>query len=123
MDVQGILGLWWTVPTGPALVGYACSPAGLTRPQRAVWVTARVVEVHPPGHGESRKHAIPVTIVYQDQGTGREFRLRHECRRGDRVEVAWVGREFPVRFPRRRPERFCLMLDSEGRTAGVGGPT
>jgi uncharacterized membrane protein len=122
MDLQKMLGLWWTVPAGLALVGYACSLAGLTRPQRAVWVTARVVEVHPPGHGESGKHGIPVTIVYQDPGTGREFRLRHENKRGDRVQVAWVGQEFPVRFPRRRPERFHLMLDSEGRTSGTGGP-
>ncbi|MFD5254626.1 DUF3592 domain-containing protein [Streptomyces bobili] len=122
MDLQKMLGLWWTVPAGLALVGYACSLAGLTRPQRAVWVTARVVEVDPPGHGESGKHGIPVTVVYQDPGTGREFRLRHENRRGDRVQVAWVGQEFPVRFPRQRPERFHLMLDSEGRTSGTGGP-
>ncbi|MFI2317562.1 hypothetical protein AMK17_35295 [Streptomyces sp. CB00072] len=122
MDLQKLFGLWWTVPAGLALVGYVCSLAGLTRPQRAVWVTARVVEVHPPGHGESGNHGIPVTIVYQDPGTGREFRLRHENRRGDRVLVAWVGQEFPVRFPRRRPERFYLMLDSEGRTSGTGGP-
>ncbi|MFH9370964.1 DUF3592 domain-containing protein [Streptomyces anulatus] len=122
MDLQKLFGLWWTVPAGLALVGYACSLAGLTRPQRAVWVTARVVEVHPPGHGESGNDGIPVTIVYQDPDTGREFRLRHENRRGDRVLVAWVGQEFPVRFPRRRPERFYLMLDSEGRTSGTGGP-
>ncbi|MFJ8970126.1 MULTISPECIES: DUF3592 domain-containing protein [Streptomyces] len=122
MDLQKLFGLWWAVPAGLALVGYACSLAGLTRPQRAVWVTARVVEVHPPGHGESGNHGIPVTIVYQDPGTGREFRLRHENRRGDRVLVAWAGQEFPVRFPRRRPERFYLMLDSEGRTSGTGGP-
>lgn len=122
MDLQKLFGLWWTVPAGLALVGYVCSLAGLTRPQRAVWVTARVVEVHPPGHGESGNHGIPVTIVYQDPGTGREFRLRHENRRGDRVLVAWAGQEFPVRFPRRRPERFYLMLDSEGRTSGTGGP-
>ncbi|MEU2573680.1 DUF3592 domain-containing protein [Streptomyces anulatus] len=122
MDLQKLFGLWWTVPAGLALVGYACSLAGLTRPQRAVWVTARVVEVHPPGHGESGIHGIPVTIAYQDPGTGREFRLRHENKRGDRVLVTWVGQEFPVRFPRRRPERFYLMLDSEGRTSGTGGP-
>lgn len=122
MDVQKWLGLWWTLPAGLALVGYACSLAGLTRPQRAVWVTARVVEVHPPGHGESGTNGIPVTIVYQDPGTGREFRLRHENKRGDRVLAAWVGQEFPVRFPRRRPERFYLMLDSEGRKSGVGAP-
>ncbi|MFJ6086921.1 DUF3592 domain-containing protein [Streptomyces sp. NPDC092369] len=122
MDLQKMLGLWWTVPAVLALVGYACSLAGLTRPQRAVWVTARVVEVHAPGHGEPGDQGIPVTILYQDPATGREFRLRHENRRGDRVLVAWVGQEFPVRFPRRRPERFHLMLDSEGRTSGVGGP-
>ncbi|MFF7051207.1 DUF3592 domain-containing protein [Streptomyces griseorubiginosus] len=122
MDLRNLLWWWWTVPAGLALVGYACSLAGLTRAQRAVWVTARVVEVHPPGHGESGERGIPVTIVYQDPGTGREFRLRHENRRGDRVLVAWVGQEFPVRFPRRRPDRFLLMLDSEGRTSGTGGP-
>ncbi|MFJ4788462.1 DUF3592 domain-containing protein [Streptomyces sp. NPDC088794] len=122
MDVQTMLGLWWTVPAGLALAGYVCSLAGLTRPQRAVWVTARVVEVHAPGHGEPGNDGIPVTIEYQDPGTGREFRLRHENKRGDRVLVAWVGQEFPVRFPRRRPERFHLMLDSEGRTSGTGGP-
>jgi hypothetical protein len=60
--------------------------------------------------------------VYQDPGSGREFRLRHENKRGDRVQVAWEGQEFPARFPRRRPERFHLMLDSEGRTSGFGGP-
>ena len=122
MDMGNLLSWWWTVPAGLAVFGYACSLAGLTRPQRAVWVTARVVEVHPPGHGESGERGIPVTIAYQDPGTGREFRLRHENRRGDRVLVAWVGQEFPVRFPRRRPERFLLMLESEGRTSGTGGP-
>ncbi|WP_020138502.1 DUF3592 domain-containing protein [Streptomyces sp. 351MFTsu5.1] len=122
MDLRNLLWWWWTVPAGLAAVGYACSLAGLTRAQRAVWVTARVVEVHPPGHGESGERGIPVTIAYQDPRTGREFRLRHENRRGDRVLVAWVGQEFPVRFPRRRPERFLLMLDSEGRTSGTGGP-
>ncbi|MER6491754.1 MULTISPECIES: DUF3592 domain-containing protein [Streptomyces] len=122
MDLRNLLWWWWTLPAGLASVGYACALAGLTRAQRAVWVTARVVEVHPPGHGESGERGIPVTVVYQDPGTGREFRLRHENRRGDRVLVAWVGQEFPVRFPRRRPERFLLMLDSEGRTSGTGGP-
>lgn len=122
MDLRNLLWWWWTAPAGLAVFGCMCSLAGVTRAQRAVWVTARVVEVHPPGHGESGERGIPVTIVYQDPGSGREFRLRHENRRGDRVLVAWVGQEFPVRFPRRRPERFLLMLDSEGRTSGTGGP-
>ncbi len=77
-------------------MGYACAPAGLTRARRVVWVTARVVEVRPPGHGEPGERGIPVTIAYQDPGTGREFGLRHEDGRGDRVLVARVGQEFPV---------------------------
>ncbi|MGC5562229.1 DUF3592 domain-containing protein [Streptomyces sp. FR-108] len=122
MDVPGMLELWWTVPAGTALAGYACSLAGLTRPQRAVWVTARVVEVHRPGQGDSESPGIPVTVAFQDPSGGREFRLRHTGRNGHVVAAAWVGREFPVRYPRRRPERFHLMLDSKGEERGLGGP-
>lgn len=122
MDVQGMLGLWWTVPAGLALVGYGSSLAGVTRPQRAVWVTARVVEVRQPDHGDSKRPGIPVTVAFQDPATGREFRLRHAGKNGHVVDAAWVGREFPVRYPRGRPERFHLMLDLVGETRGTGGP-
>ncbi|MDX2683491.1 DUF3592 domain-containing protein [Streptomyces sp. NY05-11A] len=122
MDGQGLLGLWWTVPAGLAAVGYACSLAGVTRPQRAVWVTARVVEVHQPAHHDSKRPGIPVTVAFQDPATGREFRLRHAGKNRHVVEAAWVGREFPVRYPRGRPERFHLMLDMRGETRGLGGP-
>ncbi|MEV7141729.1 DUF3592 domain-containing protein [Streptomyces tauricus] len=122
MDVREMLGLWWTVPGAAALVGYVCSLAGLTRPQRAVWVTARVVEVHRPAHGDSKSPGIPVTVAFQDPSTGREFRLRHAGRNGHVVVAAWVGQEFPVRYPRRRPERFHLMLDTKGEERGLGGP-
>ncbi|MEU9794790.1 DUF3592 domain-containing protein [Streptomyces sparsogenes] len=122
MDGQGLLRLWWTVPAGLAAVGYACSLAGVTRPQRAVWGTARVVEVHQPDHGVSKRPGIPVTVAFQDPSTGREFRLRHAGKNGHVVEAAWVGREFPVRYPRGRPERFHLMLDVWGETRGLGGP-
>ncbi|MFH8469247.1 DUF3592 domain-containing protein [Streptomyces sp. NPDC017991] len=122
MDVQEMLGLWWTVPAGAALVGYVCSLAGLTRPQRAVWVTARVVEVHRPGHGDSKRPGIPVTVAFHDPSTGREFRMRHAGSNGHVVAAAWVGQEFPVRYPRRRPERFHLMLDAKGEERGLGGP-
>ncbi|MFD0306156.1 DUF3592 domain-containing protein [Streptomyces sp. NPDC127119] len=122
MDAQGMLELWWTVPAGAALIGYAGSLAGLTRPQRAVWVTARVVEVHRPDHGDSKRPGIPVTVAFQDPSTGRELRLRHAGRNGHVVAAAWVGQEFPVRYPRRRPERFHLMLDKKGEERGLGGP-
>ncbi|GHC73074.1 hypothetical protein GCM10010349_50500 [Streptomyces flavofungini] len=122
MDVERLLGLWWVVPGGLAVVGYACSLGGVTRVQRAVWVTARVVEVHAPGHGESKRGGVPVTVAFWDPGRGREWRLRHAGKRGHVVDAAWVGREFPVRFPRGRPGRFSLMLDSAGETRGLGGP-
>lgn len=122
MDALGLLGLWWTVPAGVAVVGYGCSLAGVTRPQRAVWVTARVVEVHQPDHGDSKRPGIPVTVAFQDPATGRESRLRHAGRNGHVVEAAWVGREFPVHYPPGRPERFHLMLDTWGETRGTGMP-
>ncbi|WP_328498783.1 DUF3592 domain-containing protein [Streptomyces sp. NBC_00414] len=122
MNFQQMLGLWWTLPAGAALVGYLCSLAGVTRPQRAVWVTARVVEVHRPAHGDSKRPGIPVTVAFEDPSTGREFRLRHAGRNGHVVAAAWVGQEFPVRYPRRRPERSHLMLDMRGETRGLGGP-
>lgn len=107
---------------GLAAVGYACSLAGVTRAQRAVWVTARVVEVHQPAHHDSKRPGIPVTVAFQDPATGREFRLRHAGRHGHVVEAAWVGREFPVRYPRRRPERFRLMVDVWGERRGLIWP-
>lgn len=122
MDVRDILGLWWTVPAGLALIGYLWSLAGLTRPQRAVWVTARVVEVHQPAHGDSKGPGIPVTVAFHDLATGREFRLRHAGKHGFPVEAAWVGQMFPARYPRGRPERFRLMPDLVGETRGLGGP-
>lgn len=122
MDAQRMLGLWWTLPAGLAALGYVCSLAGVTRAQRAVWVTARVVEVHPPAHHDSQRPGIPVTVTFQDPATGREFRLRYAGRRGHVVEAAWVGREFPVRYPRRRPERFQLMVDVWGERRGLAAP-
>jgi hypothetical protein len=122
MNWQGMLGLWWTVPAGLALMGYGGSLAGVTRPQRAVWVTARVVEVHQPEHGDSKRPGIPVTVAFQDPDTGMEFRLRHAGRNNHVVDAAWLGREFPVRYPRGRPERFHLMLDTVGETRGLGAP-
>lgn len=122
MDGQAMLSLWWTVPAGLAVLGYGCSLAGVTRPQRAVWVTARVVEVHQPGHGDSKGPGIPVTVAFQDPCTGREFRPRHAGKRGEVVQAAWVGREFAVRFPRGRPDRFRLMVDLWGEKRGLNGP-
>jgi hypothetical protein len=123
MDVQEVLGLWWTVPAGLAVLGYGCSLAGVTRAQRAVWATARIVEVRRPAHGDSRKPGIQVTVAFQDPATGQEFTLPNAGRHGDPVHEAWLGREFPVRYPRGRPERFHLMTDVFGERGGLVGPS
>jgi hypothetical protein len=118
VNVHGIVELWWTLPAGVAVVGYALSLAGLTPAQRAVWVRARVSEVHRPAHGASRHpRGVPVTVAFQDPATGREFVLPNTGKHGDSVEQAWVGRELTVRYPQGRPERFRVVLhaDDEGR--------
>jgi hypothetical protein len=122
MDGREVLGLWWTVPAGLALLGYGRSLAGVTRQQRAVWATARIVEVRRPAHGDSQRPGIPVTVAFRDPATGQEFTLPNAGRHGDPVHEAWVGREFPVRYPPGRPDRFHLMTDVFGEKAGLVGP-
>ena len=122
MDGRELLGLWWTVPGGLALVGYGLSLAGMTRPQRAVWVTARVVAVRTPAHGASKGPGLPVTVAFQDPATGAEFTLPNAGRHGEAVHQAWVGREFAVRYPRGRPDRFQLLTDTVREKGGLGGP-
>ncbi|MER6562408.1 DUF3592 domain-containing protein [Streptomyces sp. NPDC001027] len=122
MSAHGMLELWWTVPAGSAVLGYALSLAGLTPAQRAVWVRARISEVHQPVHGASRHPGILVTVTFRDPSTGREFVRRNVGRHGDPVEEAWVGRELTVRFPRGRPERFRVALHTAEDDSGRGVP-
>ncbi|MFD9879965.1 DUF3592 domain-containing protein [Streptomyces alboflavus] len=122
MGIQEILGWWWVVPGGIALVGYACSLGGVTRVQRGLWVVGTVVGVHPPGHGESKRGGVGVTVVFWDPVGEREVRVRHVGERGDVVDVAWVGRELAVWFPRGRTERFRVLEETAGETRGLGGP-
>ena len=110
MGVYELLKLWWVVPVGVALVGYGLSLAGLSRAQRAVWVTARIVKVGLPEHGASKRPGIPVTVSFRDPATGQEFVLPNAGKHGDAVQEAWVGREVEVRCPRGRPDRFRLVL-------------
>lgn len=117
-----MLELWWVVPSGLALLGYGLSLAGLTPAQRAVWVTARITEVGQPAHGASKYPGIPVTVAFRDPGTGREFALPNAGKHGNAVEEAWVGREFEVRYPPGRPDRFRVVLDTTGEKSGRLAP-
>ncbi|MCX5264619.1 DUF3592 domain-containing protein [Streptomyces sp. NBC_00199] len=122
MNAREMLELWWTVPAGLALLGYGLSLAGLTRTQRAVWVRARISQVHRPAHGASKHPGIPVTVTFQDPSSGREFVRRNAGKHGDAIEEAWVGRELAVRYPRGRPERFRVALHTAESDKGRGGP-
>lgn len=117
-----MIALWWVVPTGLALLGYVLSLAGLTRAQRADWVKARIVEVGQPAHGASKEPGIPVTVAFQDPCTGREFILPNAGKHGGAIEEAWVGREFEVRYPPGRPDRFRVVLDTACEKNGCIGP-
>ncbi|ELP69039.1 hypothetical protein STRTUCAR8_00334 [Streptomyces turgidiscabies Car8] len=113
-----MLQLWWVVPAVLASLGYGISLAGLTPAQRAVWVTARIVDVRQPEHGASKYPGIPVTVAFQDPAGGREFVLPNAGRHGDGIDEAWVGRELAVRYPRGRPHRFRVVLDTAGEKNG-----
>ncbi|GAB2882172.1 DUF3592 domain-containing protein [Streptomyces mayteni] len=122
MDFHEALGFWWVLPAGLALVGYALSFAGLSRAQRAVWVRARIVRVDLPAHWESKIPGIPVTVAFQDPASGREFTLPNAGRHGSAIHEAWVGREVEVRYPPGRPDRFQVVLDTDGEKSGRSGP-
>ncbi|MER5198241.1 DUF3592 domain-containing protein [Streptomyces sp. NPDC002755] len=117
-----LLELWWVVPAGLAFLGYTLSLTGLTRAQRAVWVTARIVAVEPPAHGASKQPGIPVTVAFQDPFTERQFTLSNAGRHGYSVEEAWVGRELRVRYPRGQPHRFRVTTDTPQDRNGRVGP-
>ncbi|WP_239590310.1 DUF3592 domain-containing protein [Streptomyces aureoverticillatus] len=117
-----MLEFWWAIPAGLALLGYARSLAGVTRAQRAVWAKARIVAVQQPAHGDSRKPGIPVTLMFQDPGTGQEFTLPNAGKHGDAIEEAWVGREIDVRYPPGQPLRFAVVRGGPGDRTGREGP-
>lgn len=117
-----MLEFWWAIPAAAALLGYARSLAGVTRAQRAVWATARIVAVEQPAHGDSGKPGIPVTLTFQDPGTGQEFTLSNAGKHGDAIEEAWVGREVEVSYPPGQPLRFAVGLGGAGEWTGREGP-
>ncbi|WP_326666089.1 DUF3592 domain-containing protein [Streptomyces sp. NBC_00385] len=120
MDWHVYLVLWCGVFGAWALVGYGRSLAGMTRTQRAVRVTGRIERVDEPRHGSSPSDGIAVVVSFQDPSTGREFTVTNEGERGERIGVAWKGREIGVHYPRGRPHafRFANHLSEGGRGLG-----
>ncbi|MCX4851323.1 DUF3592 domain-containing protein [Streptomyces sp. NBC_00893] len=123
MGWHGYLVLWCGVFGTVALVGYGRSLAGMTRAQRTVRTKGRIERVDEPRHGSSPNDGIAVVVSFQDPATGREFTVTNDGERGERISVAWTGREIGVHYPRGRPHafRFANRLSEGGR--GLGWPT
>jgi len=122
MSLNEMMDLWWTVPAGLALLGYALSLTGLTPAQRAVWTTARIVAVEQPAHGASKYPGIPVTVAFPHPAGGHDVVLPNTGKHGHTLTEAWVGREVTVRHPRGRPDRFRVVIDSVPDRSGRGAP-
>ncbi|MFB6878204.1 DUF3592 domain-containing protein [Streptomyces sp. NPDC056323] len=120
MDRHVYLVLWCGVFGAWALVGYGRSLAGMTRAQRTVRATGRIERVDEPRHGSSPSDGIAVVVSFQDPSTGQEFTVTNEGERGERISVAWTGREIGVHYPRGRPHafRFANHLSEGGRGLG-----
>ncbi|MED7952150.1 DUF3592 domain-containing protein [Streptomyces sp. BE303] len=114
--------LWCGVFGALALVGYGRSLAGMTRAQRTVRAKGRIERVGEPRHGSSPKDGISVVVSFQDPSTGQEFTVTNDGERGERIGVAWTGREIGVSYPRGRPHavRFASQVPEGGR--GLGRP-
>ncbi|MFG3532527.1 DUF3592 domain-containing protein [Streptomyces sp. NPDC047917] len=114
---------WCGVFGAVALVGYGRSLAGTTRAQRTVRAKGRIERVDEPRHGSSPNDGISVVVSFQDPATGQEFTVTNDGERGERISVAWTGREIGVHYPRGRPHafRFANRLSEGGR--GLGRPT
>ncbi|MFJ2591089.1 DUF3592 domain-containing protein [Streptomyces sp. NPDC087538] len=61
-----------------------------------------------------------MVVSFQDPSTGQEFTVTNEGERGERISVAWTGREIGVHYPRGRPHafRFANHLSEGGRGLG-----
>ncbi|MFF9343449.1 MULTISPECIES: hypothetical protein [unclassified Streptomyces] len=117
------LRLWCAAWGAAALAGFGMSLAGLTKAQRTVRLTGRVVRVRQPRHGGTRSGGISVVVSYRDPVSGQDVTATNEGERGETITAAWEGREIGVSHPRGRPHahRFSNVPERPGR--GLGGPS
>ncbi|MER5370600.1 hypothetical protein [Streptomyces sp. NPDC002722] len=64
-----------------------------------------------------------MVVFFQDPATGQEFTVTDEGERGERISVAWTGREIGVHYPRGRPHAFRFANDLSEGGRGLGWPT
>ncbi|WP_069174212.1 DUF3592 domain-containing protein [Streptomyces griseus] len=122
MGLRGYLALWCALFGTVALVGYVRSLAGVTAAQRAVRVPGRIERVREPRHGSSQRDGIPVVVSFQDPSTGEEFTVTNDRDHGERIAVAWTGRDIGVHYPPGRPHAYRFTGDLEAAPRGLGWP-
>lgn len=123
MGWYGYLAVWCGVFGTAALVGYGRSLLGRTRAQRTVRTKGRIERVDEPRHGSSPKDGISVVVTFQDPATGREFTVTNDGDHGDRISVAWTGREIGVHYPPGRPHAFRFVVHPVDGGRGLVWPT
>ncbi|MBD0692775.1 DUF3592 domain-containing protein [Streptomyces sp. CBMA123] len=122
MGWDGFLALWCAVWGVVALAGFGRSLAGVTRAQRTVRLTGRIVRVGEPRHGGSRQGGIAVVVVYRDPASGQDVTVTNDGERGEMITAAWVGREIGVSHPRGRPHAYRFANLPEEPSRGLGRP-
>ncbi|MFE9118167.1 hypothetical protein [Streptomyces sp. NPDC007172] len=93
------------------------------RTVRTVRTTGRIDRVGEPSHGGSPREGIAVVLTFQVPSTGREFTVTNDGERGERITVAWTGREVGIHYPRGRPHAFRFTDDPSEGGRGLGWPT
>ncbi|MFB7513341.1 DUF3592 domain-containing protein [Streptomyces sp. NPDC056144] len=106
-----------------ALVGYGRSLAATTRAQRTVRTSGRIERVDAPRDGSSPRGGIGVVVAFRDPETGEEFTVTNDGERGERITVAWTGREIGVHYPRGRPHDFRFTDRPTEGGRGLAWPT
>ncbi|KRV48073.1 hypothetical protein AQ490_26805 [Wenjunlia vitaminophila] len=115
--------LWCAVWGVVALAGYGMALAGVTRAQRTVRLTGRIVRVREPRHGGSRSGGISVVVSYHDPASGQEVTVTNDGERGEMITAAWEGREIGVSHPRGRPHAYQFSNVPEEPSRGLGWPS
>ncbi|QDQ15894.1 DUF3592 domain-containing protein [Streptomyces spectabilis] len=122
MGWDEVLTLWCAAWGVAALVGYGMSLAGVTKAQRTVRLTGRIVRVREPRHGGSRAGGISVVVSYRDPASGQEVIVTNDGERGEMITAAWEGREIGVSHPRGRPHAYRFSHTVQEPDRGLGWP-
>ncbi|GAA4094204.1 hypothetical protein GCM10022284_34220 [Streptomyces hundungensis] len=70
----------------------------------------------------SPREGIAVVVTFQDPSTEREFTVTNDGEQGERITVAWTGREVGIHYPGVRPHAYRFANDPSEGDRGLGRP-